>query len=96
MQVKHAQNFKTSKTLLILINDVLLKLNHQFGAVYIYIYINPWKWAWHPTPVLLPGESHGWRNLVGYSPWGHTESDTTEATYKSLEEDTATQCNSLS
>ena len=26
---------------------------------------------WHPTPVLLPGKSHGWRSLVGYSPWGH-------------------------
>ena len=25
---------------------------------------------WHPTPVLLPGESHGWRSLVGCSPWG--------------------------
>ena len=25
---------------------------------------------WEPTPVLLPGESHGWRSLVGYSPWG--------------------------
>ena len=34
--------------------------------------------AWHPTPVLLPGNSHGWRSLVGYSPWGHEESDTTE------------------
>ena len=33
---------------------------------------------WHPTPVLLPGKSHGWRSLVGYSPWGHEESDTTE------------------
>ena len=33
---------------------------------------------WHPTPVLLPGESHGWRSLVGCSPWGHQESDTTE------------------
>ena len=32
----------------------------------------------HPTPVLLPGKSHGWRSLVGYSPWGHEESDTTE------------------
>ena len=28
---------------------------------------------WHPTPVLLPGESHGWRSLVGYSPWGPEE-----------------------
>ena len=30
------------------------------------------------TPVLLPGKFHGWRRLVGYSPWGHTESDTIE------------------
>ena len=33
---------------------------------------------WHPTPVLLPGESHGWRSLVGCSPWGREESDMTE------------------
>jgi len=33
---------------------------------------------WHPTPVLLPGESHGWKRLVGCSPWVRTESDTTE------------------
>ena len=33
---------------------------------------------WHPTPVLLPGKSHGQRSLVGYSPWGLEESDTTE------------------
>ena len=32
------------------------------------------------TPVFLPGESHGQRSLEGYSPWGHKESDTTEAT----------------
>ena len=34
--------------------------------------------ATQPTPVLLPGESHGQRSLVGYSPWGHKESDMTE------------------
>ena len=34
---------------------------------------------WHPTPVLLPGESQGWRSLVGCCLWGRTESDTTEA-----------------
>ena len=33
---------------------------------------------WHPTPVFLPGESHGWRSLVGCSPWGHQELNTTE------------------
>ena len=40
----------------------------------------PWRRKWQPSPVLLPGESHGQRSLVGYSPWGHTESDTTEVT----------------
>ena len=29
-----------------------------------------WRRQWHPTPVLLPGKSHGWRSLVGFSPWG--------------------------
>ena len=38
----------------------------------------PWRREWLPTPVFLPGESHGQRSLVGYSPWGHKESDTTE------------------
>ena len=33
---------------------------------------------WHPTPVLLPGKSHGQRSLAGYSPWGRRESDTTQ------------------
>ena len=33
---------------------------------------------WQTTPVLLPGKSHGWRSLVGCSPWGRYESDTTE------------------
>ena len=33
---------------------------------------------WHPTPVLLPGKYHGWRSLVGCSPWGRSESDTTK------------------
>ena len=37
-----------------------------------------WRRQRHPTPVLLPGKSHGWRSLVGCSPWGHEESDTTE------------------
>ena len=31
----------------------------------------PWRRKWQPTPVLLPGESHGQRSLAGYSPWGH-------------------------
>ena len=41
-----------------------------------------WRRKWQPTPVFLPGESHGQISLVGCSPWGHTESDTTEATWQ--------------
>ena len=39
-----------------------------------------WRRKWQPTPVFFPGESQGWGSLVGCHLWGHTESDTTEAT----------------
>ena len=39
-----------------------------------------WRRKWQPTPVFLPGESHGQGSLVGYSPEGCKESDTIEAT----------------
>ena len=45
----------------------------------------PWRRKWQPTPVLLPGESQEWRSLVGHSPWGRKESDTTERFHFSLE-----------
>ena len=44
----------------------------------VFTEVIPWRRAWHPTPVCLPGKSHGWRNLAGYSPWDHKKSDTTE------------------
>ena len=37
-----------------------------------------WRRKWQPTPVFLPGKSHGQRTLTGYSPWGHKELDMTE------------------
>ena len=37
----------------------------------------PWRRKWKPTPVFLPGKSHGQRSLVGYGPCGRKESDTT-------------------
>ena len=45
--------------------------------------------GWHPTPVFLPGESQGRRSLVGCSPWGRTESDTTEETQQQQEYESA-------
>ena len=38
----------------------------------------PCRRKWYPTPVSLPGKSHGQRSQVDYTSWGHTESDTTE------------------
>ena len=46
--------------------------------IIIFTVLHLWRRQWHPTPVLLPGESPGWRSLVGCSLWGHEESDTTE------------------
>ena len=37
----------------------------------------PWRRKWQPTPIFLPGKSHGQRSLMGYSSWDHKESDTT-------------------
>ena len=39
-------------------------------AHFIYCALYFWRRRWHPTPVLLPGKSHGRRSLEGYSPWG--------------------------
>ena len=72
-------------TLPVLTNSVLittLRYIHIYtcGCVYIFNIISShfWRRQWHPTPVLLPGKSHGWRSLVGCSPWDHEESDMTE------------------
>ena len=55
---------------------------HSFFMVeqYFIVYIRkiPWRRKWQPTPVLLPGKSHGQRSLANYSPWDRKESDTTE------------------
>ena len=55
---------------------------------------------WHPSPVLLPGKPHGWRSLVGCSPWGLEESDTTERLpftfhFRALEKEMATHSSVL-
>ena len=47
-------------------------------STFICMYALIWRRQWQPTPVLLPGKSHGWRSLVGCSPWGREELDTTE------------------
>ena len=53
--------------------DSFLSLRKEFLIFLIFLI-----WQWPPTPVLLPGNSHRQRSLVGCSPWGLEESDTTE------------------
>ena len=72
------KNFKENKEIWILVAQTVkcLPTIRETG-------FNPWvrkiwRRKWQPTPVFLLGKSHGWRNLVGYSPWGHKASDTTE------------------
>ena len=57
-----------------------------------------WRGNWQPTPVFLPGESHGQSSLAGYSPWGHKESDMTEShthTHSCMEKEMATHSSIL-
>ena len=49
-----------------------------YGHLICFKWGNSWRRTWQPTPVFLPGRSHGWRNLVGYSPCGCEELDMTE------------------
>ena len=53
----------------------VLSTSHMFFEFFI---LATWRRQWHPTPVLLPGKSHGLRSPVGCSPWGSWESDTNE------------------
>ena len=49
----------------------------MYTLIRYFLFIST-RGQWHPTPVLLPGKSHGRRSLVRCSPWGCKESDTTE------------------
>ena len=60
------------------------KTSRNISCLICVILANIWRRQWHPTPVLLPGKSHGQRRLVGCSPWGCTELDTTKATQQHI------------
>ena len=64
---------------MVLCGDLEGRLKKERTYVYLgLIHIVIGRRQWHPTPVLLPSKSHGRRSLVGCSPWGREESDTTE------------------
>ena len=57
-----------------------LRVRHDWvTSLSLFTFLH-WRRKWQSTPVFLPGESQGWRSLVGFRLWGRTESDTTEAT----------------
>ena len=58
------------------------RVGHNWATSLSLFTVMHWRRKWQPTPVFLPGESQGWRCLVGCHLWGHTESDTTEATWQ--------------
>ena len=57
-----------------------LRVRHDRVTSLSLFTIMHWRRKWQPTPVFLPGESQGWRSLVGCCPWGRTELDTTGVT----------------
>ena len=68
----------------------------MYPSVHYRTICNSRRRQWHPTPVLLLGKSHGWRSLVGCSPWGREESDrlsdfTFTFLFHALEKEMATQ-----
>ena len=66
----------------------------QFGRLGFDSWVRktPWSRKWQPTPVLLPGKSHGQRSLAGYNPWDHKESDMTEYTQSKLLKKKKVEC----
>ena len=68
--VKYAQGYVTSL--------VAQSVKHLSTMRETWVRSLGWRRKWHPTPVFLPGKSHGQRSLVGYTPQGSKESDTTE------------------
>ena len=66
-------------------SELRQKIQIPKGATSIHLHQHKLqRRRWHPTPVLLPGKSQGWRSLVGCSPRGREESDTTERLHFSL------------
>ena len=75
----HADAAFSLQSILWLSTSLMYHIAYTVGTIYLDVsYGYLWRRQWHPTPVLLPGKSHGRRSLVGCGPWGCWESDTTE------------------
>ena len=75
------RNIMTKLDSILKSRDIILPAKvHLVKAMVFPVVMYGWRRKWQPTPVFLPGESQGWRSLVGCRQWGSKESDTTDAT----------------
>ena len=75
VNIKKDCNIKALETL---VAQMVRNLQCRRPRFHLWVAKIPWRREQLPTPIFLPGEFHGQRSLAGYSPRGHTESDTTE------------------
>ena len=72
--------FSAGFLVVLVVKNLLASAGDTRDMVDPWVWKIPWKRKWQPTLIFLPGESHGQRNLVGYSPQGLKESDRTDGT----------------
>ena len=77
-EVQESRSWTLLDTCLLRYGNSAFPLAHQHASLSQFLHPRLPVKQWQPTPVLLPGKSHGRRSLVGYSPWGLEEPDTTE------------------
>ena len=70
--------FFKQNIMFVLLCFLLRQVHTETVSHFVRIAVEFGRRQWQHTPVLLSGKSHGWKSLVGFSPWGHKESDTTE------------------
>ena len=75
IEMNHIQIIPCLEPLLVLTK--ILKDRVYILNIFFSIDKDPWRRKWQPTPVFLPGKSHGQRSLAGYSPWSSKELDMT-------------------
>ena len=74
------------------VNHLPAKAGYLRDGLELWVGKIPWRRKWQPTPVSLPGKSHGQRSLVGYSPWSRKELDTTEPSHPQTHTHTPHTC----
>ena len=85
LRLSQRYNFGDKKVLFNILSIFFLNIKPMHSFVLTsWVQKIPWRREWLPTPVFLPGEFHGQRSLVGYSPWDCKESDMTEGLTLSL------------